>query len=217
MYTRRLVLTHTSQPTIAAMRQISSRVLALLFASLWVATAYASDPSPGWGSGWNAHVRNTYCELRREYHIPFRNDPNRRGFLTGTAFHKAFIRFVANTQLLGNLIPPESLGVITFHLYVYPEDFPVAASEMIVEASLGGVRTEANVVSNAEIHIFSLDEDESAKLLQRFIDNEVVDFELILANGDKKAFKIYPSGDRTFYVWADMFQTCIESHKGKNR
>ena len=91
----------------------------------------------------------------------------------------------------------------------------MAASEKIIEASLGGVRTEANVVSNAEIHIFSLDEDDSAQLLQRFINNEIVDFELILANGDKKDFKIYPSGDRTFYVWADMFQTCIESHKGK--
>ena len=34
---------------------------------------------------------------------------------------------------------------------------------------------------------------------------------------DMKQFKIYPSGDRTFYVWANMFQTCIRSHEGKRR
>jgi hypothetical protein len=186
-------------------------------ALIWVATSGASDPGPSWGAGWQAHVWNTYCELRREYYIPFRNDPSRRGFLSGTAFDRAFVRFAANTQLHGSLIPPESLGLIRFHLYVYPEDFPIATSERIIEASLGGYRSEANVVSNAEIHTFSLNAEESAQLLRRFTDNEVVEFELKFANGDMKQFKIYPSGDRTFYVWANMFQTCIRSHEGKRR
>lgn len=182
-----------------------------------MAAASASDPNPIWGSRWKAHVWNTYCELRREYIIPFRNDPNRRGFLSGTAFHRAFVRFTANTRLHGDLIPTESLGVIRFHLYVYPEDFPIATSERIIEASLGGFHSKANVVSNAEIHIFSLEEDESTQLLQRFIKNEVVDFELKFANGDERQFKIYSSGDRTFYVGADMFQTCIRSHMEQQR
>ena len=121
---------------------------------------------------------------------------------------------MANTQLHG-----ESLGVIRFHLYIYPEDMPTApaASERIIEASLGGYRSEGNDVSIQKMHIFSLSADESAELLQRFTDNEVVEFELKFANGDVKQFKIYPSGDRTFYVWAEMFHTCIKSHKGKKR
>ena len=69
----------------------------------------------------------------------------------------------------------------------------------------------------SNIHTFSLNEDESAQLFQRFIDNEIVEFELIFANDDMRQFKIYPSGNRTFYVWANMFQTCIETHKGKKR
>lgn len=193
------------------------RKLALLLLLICCATSIASDPAPGWGAGWQAHVWNTYCELGREYHIPFRSDPDRRGFLSRTAFDRAFVRFVANTHLHGDLIPPESLGVIQFHLYVYPEDFPLPASQRIVRASLGGYPSKANVVSNAEIHIFSLEEDESAQLLQRFIDSETVDFELSFANGDQRQFRIYPSGDRTFYVWAEMFRTCIRTHKGKKR
>ena len=169
------------------------------------------------GVRWTAHVTSLRCELRREYYIPFRTDPDRRGFLSGTAFDRAFVRFAASTRLHGDLIAAESLGVIRFHLYVYPEDFPIATSEMIVEASLGGFHSEANVVSNAEIHIFSLAEDESAQLLQRFIKNEVVDFELKFANGDERQFKIYPSGNRTFYVSTDMFQTCIRSHMEQQR
>lgn len=186
--------------------------LVLLFALSWVAAANASDPGPGWVAGWQAHVRNTYCELRREYHIPFRNDPERRGFLTGTVFDRAFVRFSANTRLHGSLIPSDGLGVIRFHLYIYPEDFPTVSSERIVEATLGGFRAEAQVVSNAEIHIFSLQSDESAQLLQRFINNETVDFDLKLASGEERQFKIYSSGDRTFYVWAAMFKTCIREN-----
>ncbi len=203
-------------------RVTNLKKLAPFIALIWVATSSASDPGPSWGAYWQAHVWNTYCELRKEYYIPFRNDPSRsdpsrRGFLSGTAFDQAFVRFVANTQLHGSLIPPESLGVIRFHLYVYPEDMPnaPATSERIIEASLGGFHSEANEVSS--IHIFSLNEDESAQLLQRFIDSEIVEFELTFANGDMRQFKIYPSGDRTFYVWANMFQTCIETHKGKKR
>lgn len=193
------------------------KILVPLIALLWVNTANASDPALSWGVGWTAHVTNLYCELRREYYIPFQPDPDRRGFLSGTAFDRAFIRFKANTRLHGDLIAAESLGVIRFHLYVYPEDIPTATSERIVEASLGGFHSEANVVSNAEVHIFSLGEDESTQLLQRFIKNEVVDFELKFANGDERQFKIYPSGNRTFYVSADMFQTCIRSHMEQQR
>jgi len=187
-----------------------------IIALIWVAASGASDPGPTWGF-WQAHVENTYCELRKEYYIPFRNDPSRsdpskRGFLSGTAFDRAFVRFTANTQLHG-----ESVGVIRFDLYVYPDDMPNASSERIVEASLGGYRSEANLVTTAEIHTFSLNAEKSAQLLQRFTDNETVEFELKFANGDLRQFKIYPSGNRTFYVWAEMFQTCIRSHKGKKR
>ena len=124
------------------------------------------------------------------------------------------MRFRAYTQFHG-----ESTGVIRFHLEVHPEDMPTApaTSERIIEASIGGYRSEAKLLSTAEIHAFLLSVDESAQLLQRFTDNEVVEFELKFANGDVKQFSIYPSGDRTFYVWADMFQTCIKSHKGKKR
>jgi len=142
-----------------------------IIALIWVATSGASDPAPTWGF-WQTHVYNSYCELSNEYHIPFRNDPFRRGFLSGTTLDRAFVRFRADAQLHG-----ESAG----------------------------------------IHAFLLGVDESTQLLQRFTDNETVEFELKFASGDLRQFKIYPSGNRTFYVWADMFQTCIRSHKGKNR
>jgi len=184
-----------------------------LLALIWVTTLGASDPGPAWGD-WQAFVENTYCELRREFYVPFRNDPerndpNRRGFLSGTAFDRAFVRFTANTRFRG-----ESLGVIRFDMFVYPED-PKETSEGILEANLGGYRSEAKVLSG--IHTFSLDEEESIQLLERFIDSQIVEFELKFASGDVKQFQIYPSGNRTFYVWANMFRTCIQTHKGKRR
>ena len=183
-----------------------------LFVVLWAGAAHCSDPAPGWSHSWNAYVWNTYCELRREYYIPFLDDPDRRGFLTGTAFNKAFVRFSANTRLHVDLISKESLGVIGFHLYVYPENIPVAESDRILEAELGGFHASANVVSNAQIHIFSLEHDESMQLLDRFINNEKVDFQLRFADGAERQFRIYPSGDKTFYVWAEMFKTCIRQN-----
>jgi len=69
-----------------------------------------------------------------------------------------------------------------------------------------------DVISNAEIHVFSLEENESAILLQRFIDNDAVEFELNFATGDRREFKIYPTGDRTFFIWAEMFNTCIREN-----
>ena len=186
--------------------------LVLVFGLIWVIAANASDPAPGWGADWNAHVWNTYCELRREYYIPYPSDKERRGFLSGTAFDRAFVRFAANTRSHGDLIPKESLGVIRFHLYVYPDDFPIAETERILEARLGGFHSEVDVISNAEIHVFSLEENESAILLQRFIDNDAVEFELNFATGDRREFKIYPTGDRTFFIWAEMFNTCIREN-----
>lgn len=187
--------------------------LCALLALIWVTTLGASDPGPAWGS-WQAHVWNTYCELKKEYFIPFRDDPiskdpSKRGFLSGTAFDRASLRFTANTQLQG-----ESLGVIRFALEVYPEDLR-PTSERITAANLGGYRGEAKMES--EIQTFLLNAEESMQLLQRFTDSEIVAFELKFANGDTRLFKIYPSGDRTFYVWANMFQTCIKTHKGKTR
>ena len=186
--------------------------LILILALILGNAATPSDPTPNWGPGWQAYVTNTYCELRREYYIPYKDDPDRRGFLSGTVFNKAFIRFVANTRLHGNLTPTDSLGVIYFHLYVYPENFLVAEIETIHEATLGGFHSKAKVVSNAQIHTFTLKEEESARLLQRFVKNELVSFQLKLANGEERKFKIYPSGDRTFYVWAEMFNTCIREN-----
>jgi len=193
-------------------RETKLKKLVPFIALIWVATSGASDPLPTWGS-WQAHVVNTYCELSMEYRIPFRNDPSRRGFLSGTTFDRAFVRFRASTQQ-----PAESLGVIRFHLSVYPEDPPTRTVERIVDATLGGFRSEAIMFNYARTpQNFLLGEDESAQLLQRFINNERVDFELKFANGDEKQSTFYPSGDRTFYVWAEMFQTCIRSHKGKKR
>ena len=201
-------------------RKTKLKKLVPFIALIWVATSGASDPAPDWGD-WQAHVWNTYCELSKEYYIPFRNDPsrrdpNRRGFLSGTTFDRAFVRFTANPPQLHG----ESHGAIRFSLHVYPEDPPTRTIERIVDATLGGFRSEANMIKNDRSRTpqtFLLGEDESAQLLQRFTDSETVQFELKFANGDEKQFRIYPSGDRTFYVWAEMFQTCIRSHKGKKR
>jgi hypothetical protein len=105
------------------------------------------------------------------------------------------------------------LDVLRFDLYVYPETQPVPEAEKILSANLGGFEAEASIVSMAEVHIFSLGEDEANLLLQRFMDNEVVDFELRFANGNEAKFQICPSGDRNFHVWEAMFRTCVRANR----
>ena len=187
------------------------RKLILILAFLVMDLSAASDIQPGWAS-WTANVWSLYCELRREYSIPYRSDPNSRGFLSGTAFDKIFVRFTAHTRLHGDVIPEDALGVIRFGMHIYPSDRLVPEDDRIQIANIGGFEVEARGVTVADIQMFTLHEDESLVLLQRFINNEVIDFSLRFTSGDERQFKIYPSGDRNFYVWAEMFRTCIKEN-----
>jgi hypothetical protein len=190
------------------------RVLILILTFVLSSPVLASDPAPSWGAGWSVNVENTYCEIVRRYSIPFVSDVTRRGFLSGTMFNAAFVRFTTTTKTHGNVITPDQLDKLRFDLYVYPETQPVPANSRIVSASLGGFESDANVVSRAEIHIFSLDESESFLLLQRFMNFEVVDFELRFADGSTSEFQIYPSGNRDFNVLEGMFRECVRLNRG---
>jgi hypothetical protein len=189
------------------------RTLALAIAFFLSTSSLASDPEPSWAANWSANVWNTYCEIKRTYQIPFSQDPSRRGFLSKSMFNGAFVRFETTTQTHGNVITEDQLDIFRFDLYVYPDSHPVPKEQRILSASLGGFEASARIVSNAEIHIFSLNEDESYRLLQRFMANEVVPFELRFANGERTQFKIYPPGDRNFHVLEAMFRTCVRENR----
>lgn len=189
------------------------RSLLLVLALLLSTSSLASDPQPSWGAGWSANVWNTYCELQRRYFIPVPADSTRRGFLSGTAFNGAFVRFATTTRTHGNIITADQLDILQFALYVYPERPPVRDDQRITSAVLGGFAADARIVPNADIHMFTLDEAESQQLLQRFMNNETVDFELRFANGNAAQFQIHDSGDRNFHVWEAMFRTCVRANR----
>lgn len=172
----------------------------------------AADPQPSWGAGWSANVWNTYCELRRTYNIPSSSDPSQRGYLSGTAFRTAFVRFTTMTRTHGNLITEDQLDILEFALLVYPANHTVPESARILSANLGGFEAEPDIGPVEEIHTFSLDEQESFLLRQKFLNNEVVDFTLRFASGEERQFSIYPSGDRNFHVLEAMFQACIQNN-----
>lgn len=189
------------------------KTYSLLVALLLSASSLGSEPMPSWGAGWSANVWNTYCELRRTYHIPYPADSQRRGFLAGSMFNSAFVRFAKTTRTHGSVITKDELDKLQFSLYVYPEGHSLPAEQKILSANLGGFEAEARVVSAADIHIFSLPEHESSRLLQRFLAHEVVEFVLRFANGKEATFAIHPSGDRNFRVWEAMFQTCVRENR----
>jgi hypothetical protein len=189
------------------------KVLPLFLVLCLSASSLASDLEPGWGVGWSAGVWNTYCELQRRYVIPFPADSKRRGFLSETAFNAAFVRFATTTRTHGNLITPDQLDILQFSLYVYPEALPVSDNQRILSANLGGFEVQAHSFPNTGIHIFSASEDESNVLLQRFVNNETVTFELRFADGKTAQFSIRDAGDRNFHVWEAMFQTCVRRNR----
>lgn len=190
------------------------RVLVLALTFALSASVLASDLAPSWGAKWSVNVENTYCEIVRRYTIPSVSGSERRGFLSGTMFNGAFVRFTTTTKTHGDVITADQLDKLRFDLYVYPETQPVPENERIVSASLGGFESVPNVVSRTEIYIFSLNEDESFLLLQRFLSYEAADFELRFADGRNAEFSIYPSGNRDFHVLEGMFQTCVRLNRG---
>ena len=197
-----------------------SRLMPIKIAILLVAivvtlgpATYASDPMPTWASDWSAHVWNTYCALRLEYTIPIRRNPERRGFLAGRSIDRLFARFAASTRTHFGLIPEEKLFKTRFELHFYGEDgHPVAEDDQILSAKIGEFEMNSPADPNAWILTFSLDEDKTLSLLQRFNDNEVVEVAVRFADGEERRSKIYPSGDRNFHVWAEMFKTCIREN-----
>ena len=203
----------SAQTSFPIRRSLDVKSFSLILALFLSDSVVASDPEPSWGAGWSANVWNTYCELKRNYTIPFPADPERRGFLSGSMFNSAFVRFTTTTQTHGNVITEDQLDILRFDLYVYPEKEPVPGDHRILSANIGGFESEARIVSRAEIHVFSLEENESFLLLQRFRNNEVVDFQLRFADGHESEFKIYPSGDRNFHVLEGMFHTCVRLNR----
>ncbi len=188
-----------------------SKWIVILFAAflLLPTLSTASVPGPSWGAGWRADVYPLHCELIRHYRVPYPSERNRRGFLSGSGYHKAIIRFMANTRTHGDIITSDQIGVISFSLLVYPYRYPVDENDKIVTAKIDKYVVPPTVLDHSDIHMFTLSKEASLNLLQKFVDNEMVDFSLQLASGEGKPFKVYPSGNRTFNVLEKMFKTCI--------
>lgn len=190
-------------------------ILALVVVTISGPAANASDPMPGWSSRWSANVWNTYCELKLDYAIPYRNKPERRGFLRDTIFDRAFARFAASTRTHYGLIPEEELFKVRFELHFYGENGQVAAKDdLIVSAKIGEFEMNPPERFDFWILTFALNEDDTSSLLQVFKDNQRVEVVVRFANGEERKSKIYPSGDRDFRVWAEMFKTCIRENVG---
>jgi hypothetical protein len=195
-----------------------SAIRLIVFLFLASIVAEASDPMPGWSHRWSANVWNTYCELKLDYYIPFRRDAMRRGLLANTGYDQAFVRFASTTRMHYDLYPEEELFKVRFQLYIYGENGVLPAPESrILSARIGDF--ELDPPENAEfwIHMFSLDEEATSKLLGVFRANERVEVTIRLANGEERRSTIYPSGDRDFHVWEAMFEACIRKNVGPRR
>lgn len=172
--------------------------------------ANASDPAPMWNFKWSAHVWNTYCELRLEYAMPFKEDPERRGLLAGRAIDRLFASFAASTSTHYGLIPEDLLSKTRFHLAFYGEDGNhVPEDDRILSVKVGEFQMSLLTDQNAWIQSFGLDEDDASSLLQVFSGNQKVEVVVLFADGEERRSTIYPSGDKDFHVWAAMFKTCI--------
>lgn len=178
--------------------------------------AHASDPFPTWSNKWDANVWNNYCELRLDYYLPYRSDPQRRGFLANRSFDRLFAQFAASTRTHFGLIPEENLFKIRFGLFFYGEDgHDPAPEDRVMAAKIGGFKlSPRETQSVAGILAFSLAEGESLLLLEQFTQNKTIEVAVVFADGEERQSKIYPGGDKDFRVWAEMFRTCIRENVG---
>lgn len=186
-------------------------VVIILFLSF---NSYASDFVPNW-VGWRIDAHGIGCGLIKDYYIPYKERPILQGFLAGTKFHRAHMRFTANTFTHGDLITEDELGVIKYRLQIESTTPHIKDNEKISKAVLGGYVSQPWTLPDDDYHIFSLSEKESLGLLQKFERNENVDFSLIFANGETRTFTVFSSGNFNGHVWVAMFKTCIKEHVRK--
>ena len=175
----------------------------------------ASDPQPRWGD-WSVDALNNGCNLKRSYYIPFPSDSKKRGFLADSSFTSAAVQFVVLTRTHGDIITNEQLDKLRFDFYVLPDGYPdIPAERRIRSANIGGF--EALAVPHPHSHAHSLNEDDSSLLLQKFMQNEIIPFELRFANGTKVKFDMYPSPNRNLQVLVAMFRTCVRDNRECSR
>lgn len=149
---------------------------------------------------------------RLDYTVPFRSDPERRGFLAGRAIDRLFARFIAGTRTHVGLIPEEELFKIRFELLFYGAGGqPVPEKDQIISVRIDEFDMELLIDKNDWI-LTRLDEGDTSSLLERFRENQIVEVVVQFADGEERRSKIYPSGDGEFHVWEAMFRTCIREN-----
>lgn len=186
----------------------------LIFLVVSVDATFASNPAPSWGSGWNAAVTRLHCEINRNFSIPMREHTG-KGFLDGTPYRGAKIRFFSYTRTHGDIVRQEDLGVTRLQLLLHPMYSATDQADWILRASLGGFEAKPKSHNDNQRNSLWLPPDESSALFEKFMRSEVVQFSIKFRNGKETSFQIYPSGNRTFPVLAAMFETCIATNRDK--
>lgn len=166
----------------------------------------ASTPGPMWAD-WNLGVHPQTCLLMRRYHIQHPQETAKRGFMRNSPYYRASIRFHANTQSRGDVIPPNQVGRILFVVQIVRGYTPDIEQWGIQSVNVG--QFEVTSKKNDHQYDFFFSEEGSAQIMKRLEKNETLELVFNLTNGEKLESQIFPGGNRNFAVWADLFRYCI--------
>jgi hypothetical protein len=193
------------------------RNLVIIFSLFCPVFAHASDPGLNWGTAWTINVFEQYCSLIRSYRISVPSDPARRGFLSGTIYNGASLRFTGNAEIISDDANADDLGGMQFYLTISAADWPVETEKLIIAADIGGINVVPFVSPKTGEHNFVLDPDRALLAYQQFMDSGAVQFTLYFSNDETRQFSVRSLPKGRFKLWAAMFQTCIRENRDQLR
>ena len=166
-------------------------------------------------SNWGFEIHSVGCALEKYHTFSNSADKDKRGFLSNSAFNQASVRFFADTNPYNDRTSPDKVGKIKFALQISPEHHEISDNEKIASANISGFLIIPRVGEGTNSHMFTLEPPQSEELFKKFTENEDLEIILNFRNGSNSSSRIYAASLRRNQVWAEMFKTCIDTHKQK--
>ena len=184
------------------------RILVTLCSVFLIALAQASGPGLHWGNDWAIQVYKQTCSLKRTYQIFVPSEPNRRGFLSDTAYNGASIMFFGYGQASDN-----PLDNLRFSLHMTAEKWPLETGQQIVAVEVDEFHVVPLVSRFTGEHSFMLSTEQSARIFELLVEKESINFKLHFADGETRQFEAPDHRIGNFKIWGAMFETCIRENR----
>lgn len=194
-------------------RQGTAIKIALLLSLIFTSgLASASGFGRNW-EDWRLSISPNRCMLKRSYYIHSRDllNSSRRGFLSNSPYTGAHVRFDVTTSMPYSEYPASKVGRVYFVVQIVA-GYGASYEDRVIGVDIGSFSIDARygVSNRGRSDDYWLSAEQTQVILSRFEDNEAIIVTFSLASGVQLSSTLYPPGNKNFYVWREVFETCAQ-------